>query len=72
MGCSLSEYINRRKIETAMLIMSDNAAVSLAELSDHLSISNPSYFTSVFRKITGQTPGRYLEKRAAESSDRNK
>lgn len=55
-----------------MLIMNDNAGITLAELSDHLSFSNPSYFTSVFRKITGQTPGRYLEKRAAESSDRNK
>jgi len=58
MGCSLFEYINRQKIETAKAILRDNT-IPIAELSDRLSFSNPSYFISVFKKVTGQTPGEY-------------
>ncbi len=62
MGCSLFEYINRQKIETAKAILRDNA-IPIAELSDRLSFSNPSYFSAVFKKVTGQTPGEYIGKK---------
>ena len=58
MGVSLFEYINQQKIETAKAILKDNT-VSIAELSDRLSFSNPSYFSAVFKKVTGLTPVEY-------------
>lgn len=61
MGVSLFEYINRRKIEAAKMIL-DNSNISIAELSDRLSFANPSYFSAVFKKMTGQTPVEYQEK----------
>ncbi len=59
MGYSLFDYINRQKIETAKTILRDTT-ISIAELSDRLSFSNPSYFIAVFKKVTGMTPGEYL------------
>ena len=58
MGLSLFEYINQQKIETAKAILKDNT-ISIAELSDRLSFSNPSYFSAVFKKVTGLTPVEY-------------
>lgn len=61
MGMSLFEYINQQKIEVAKTILKDNT-ISIAELSDRLSFSNPSYFSAVFKKITGLTPVEYQRK----------
>ncbi len=62
MGVSLLEYINRRKIEMAMRIL-DSTVISIAELSDRLAFANPSYFSAVFKKVTGKTPVEYLRKK---------
>ncbi len=62
MGESLLEYVNRRKIEMAMKIM-NGMVISIAELSDRLAFANPSYFSAVFKKITGKTPAEYQRKK---------
>ncbi len=64
MGESLLEYVNRRKIEMAMKIL-DSMVISIAELSDRLAFANPSYFSAVFKKITGKTPAEYQRKKKA-------
>ncbi|MEE3467587.1 MAG: helix-turn-helix domain-containing protein [Eubacterium sp.] len=57
-GSSISEYIRLKKVETAknMLIYSDYKP---AEISSTLAFPNQSYFTEVFRKVTGLTPAKY-------------
>ena len=57
-GTTLSTYIQEKKIETAqnMLIYSD---FSPAEISSILAFPTQSYFTMVFRKISGMTPKTY-------------
>ena len=59
-GQSLSDYINQEKIQTAKLILTDTR-LSVAEISDRLSFSSPSYFGSVFRKQTGMSPAEYQQ-----------
>ncbi len=60
-GESLFGYINGRKMEMAKTILRTEK-VSVADISDRLGYSSPSYFSSVFRKITGQSPVEYQEK----------
>ncbi len=57
-GTSVSGYIQTQKIETAknMLIYSE---YSLSEISSTLAFPNQSYFTEIFKKKTGLTPGEY-------------
>lgn len=60
MGTSINQYIREKKIELAKeLLRTSN--YSTAEISDSLAFSSPSYFCTVFRKITGLTPMKYLE-----------
>lgn len=57
-GTTLPSYITKRKIAEAknLLRFTD---MSLAEISEYLSFSSQSYFQSVFKKETGDTPNAY-------------
>ena len=57
-GTSISEYIRRQKLETAkkMLIYSDYQS---AEIASILAFPSQSYFTEIFHRYTGLTPGDY-------------
>ena len=59
-GITVSEYITRKRIETAenMLRYSDFSCLAIA---DYLCFSSESHFIQVFRKYTGYTPKRYRE-----------
>jgi AraC-like DNA-binding protein len=57
-GTTLPAYITKLKIAEAknLLRFTD---MSLAEISEYLSFSSQSYFQSVFKKETGDTPNAY-------------
>lgn len=57
-GCSVSDYIRNKKIETAknMLIYSDSKPVDIAQI---LAFPSQSYFTEVFKKQVGVSPTVY-------------
>ncbi len=61
-GESISTFTKRRKIEMAKLLLG-TPQLSIAEISDRLSFSSPSYFTSVFHSFTGMTPKEYIEQK---------
>ena len=65
-GTSISEYIRRQKLETAknMLVYSDYRA---AEIASILSFPSQSYFTELFHKYTGLTPGDYKKENFRKS-----
>ena len=58
-GKSLTGYIQERKIEYAKRKLIESPA-SIADLSEELSFSSPSYFSAVFRRFTGQSPLEYI------------
>lgn len=59
-GKSITQFIQERKVEYAKTRFR-GGHVTMAELAEELNFSSPSYFSSVFRKITGQSPMEYLE-----------
>lgn len=60
-GLTLSEYIQRTKIEEAKnLIRFSN--YSLSEIYTLLNFNDQSYFTKVFKKLTGFTPSQFKSK----------
>lgn len=60
-GTTITDYILNRRIETAknMLV---HSAFNVAEISEILAFSSPSYFVKTFRRVTGVTPARYRDK----------
>ena len=57
-GTTLPAFITKLKIaETKNLLRFTD--MSLAEISEYLSFSSQSYFQSVFKKETGDTPNEY-------------
>ncbi len=64
-GESLSDAINRQKIQLAKSVLKDSP-IPISELSDRLGFASPSYFSSVFKKFTGITPVEYQENHTKE------
>jgi AraC-like DNA-binding protein len=60
-GRSIGEYVKEAKISEARSLLK-YSELSIAEISELLSFSSQSFFTSVFRQVTGVTPGQYREK----------
>lgn len=61
-GKSLTEYILQQKISEAVRLM-EATDMTLAEISYQLAFSSQSYFSTTFKKITGQTPGNIVRDR---------
>lgn len=62
MGCTFTEYVNRQRVERSKLRLISGRA-SLADIAVSVGFEDQSYFTRVFKKITGVTPGKYREQR---------
>lgn len=60
-GISLVDYINFWKIELAKEYLL-KTEMSIVEISNNLSFNNQSYFSSVFKKFTHETPLSYRNK----------
>jgi YesN/AraC family two-component response regulator len=62
MGSSLSTYINRIRIDNAkMFLLNDD--ISLTDVAYLSGFDDQSYFSKIFKKVTGVTPGRFRAKR---------
>ena len=55
---SVSEYISRKKIETAKNMI-DYSEYSITDISSILAFPSQSYFVKVFKQYVGLTPGKY-------------
>lgn len=60
-GISISEYIQREKVEEAKNLMTLTNH-SLAEIYSMLNFHDQSHFTKVFKKFTGVTPKQFKDK----------
>ena len=57
-GISPITYLNRRRIEESKHMLG-NTGYSLAQISELMGFSSPSYFSQCFRKAEGLTPNEY-------------
>ncbi|MDO4622047.1 MAG: helix-turn-helix transcriptional regulator [Eubacteriales bacterium] len=58
MGISISQYLTRKRISYSKVLLA-NPQISMQSISSRLFFSNPSHFSSVFRKLEGITPSQY-------------
>lgn len=56
-GMGVMQYVRKRKINAAILRL--RAGERVKEVSSYLGFSDASYFSTVFRRITGHTPSYY-------------
>lgn len=60
-GDRLGEYILRRKIERATVLLRD-PVLRVSEISERLGYSDPEYFSRLFRRRTGRSPRELRER----------
>jgi AraC-like DNA-binding protein len=60
MGCRFTVYLNKLRVERAKFLLSDTEA-PLVDIALRVGFEDQSYFTKVFRKIAGLSPGKYRE-----------
>lgn len=58
MGISVKDYIKQAKINRAKIMLKTETA-SIQDISETLNFCSQSYFSDVFHKYTGMTPGEY-------------
>lgn len=58
LGCTFTEYVNRLRIERSKTLLR-NSQMSIAEISLAVGFDDQSYFTRIFKKLTGCSPGKY-------------
>lgn len=57
-NCTITEFINRRKINEAIFLL-DSSDIPLSEIAYMLGFNDYSYFSKVFKQITGYSPKKY-------------
>jgi len=60
LGESFSEHVNRLRIERAVILLT-GSGLSLSEVAGQVGFEDQSYFTKVFKRVMGISPGRYRE-----------
>ncbi|CAN7444924.1 helix-turn-helix transcriptional regulator [Phenylobacterium sp. LjRoot225] len=53
-GCSIGDYVDRFRIETAMRLLAGDE--SIKSIASRMGFSSPSHFSLAFRRATGMTP----------------
>ncbi|MDQ0171802.1 response regulator [Paenibacillus tundrae] len=66
-GQGFSQYVSRRRIEKAKLLL-HRTRQSMAEIAEQTGFDNSSYFTTVFKQMTGVSPREY-RKQTGEQID---
>jgi len=62
MGLSFVHYLNQIRVDRSKHLLRDRS-VSLVEISGRVGFEDQSYFTKVFKKVAGISPGRYRKNR---------
>ena len=61
-GIKFSDYLNKKRLETAKQLMSVYPDSSVKEIADEVGFGgNPRYFSQVFRKYEGVVPSDFLK-----------
>ena len=61
-GFNFSQYLNKLRIEKSKSLLR-NSRLPLVDIAGMVGYEDQSYFTKVFKKITGNSPGKYRDTR---------
>ncbi|MFS0724572.1 helix-turn-helix domain-containing protein [Paenibacillus sp. 1P07SE] len=61
-GQTISDYVHRQRIKTAIYMLTDSL-LTIHEIAEYVGFSDASYFHRVFKRMTGRTPSAYLQDR---------
>lgn len=59
-GTTLTEYVNRKRIEHAILLL-NTTDMQIQMIAQYCGINDINYFTKTFKKVIGKTPKEYRE-----------
>lgn len=62
-GIPVTKYIQKQRVEKAKRLLKDTPK-SIVEISEELGFCNSSYFSKIFREVTGSTPAQWKESKA--------
>ncbi len=62
MGCGFASYLNSLRVERSKDFLR-NRSIPLIDVAGMVGFEDQSYYTRVFKKMTGLTPGKYRESR---------
>jgi len=60
MGCRFTAFLNNVRIEKSKLLLK-GTDISLVDIAGLVGYEDQSYFTKVFKRVTGASPGKYRE-----------
>jgi two-component system, response regulator YesN len=60
MGCRFTAYLNKIRIEKSKLLLK-SSDIALVDIAGLVGYEDQSYFTKVFKRVTGVSPGKYRE-----------
>ena len=60
MGTSFNSYLNEYRIEKSKTLLLEEGATVLS-VSLEVGFDDPSYFSKVFKRVTGMSPGKFRE-----------
>lgn len=63
-----SGYLNRIRIEHACRLLDENQ-LSISRISSQVGYSDPSYFSRVFKKLTGETPSSWRHRKGRKGNE---
>ncbi len=67
MGCRFTAYLNKVRIEKSKLLLK-SSDIPLVDIAGFVGYVDQSYFTKVFKRVTGMSPGKYRESGGRASS----
>ena len=60
MGCRFTAYLNKVRVEKSKLLLK-GSGIPLVDIAGLVGYEDQSYFTKVFKRVTGVSPGKYRE-----------
>ncbi len=58
-GCGIAEHIRNLRIEKAKTLLAEHPEMKISEVASVCGFSDYNYFTTVFKRLTGTSPGKY-------------
>ena len=70
LGMNFTDYLNELRINKSIQLI-EETSMSLLEIAIHIGFEDQSYYTKIFKKVTGRTPRQYRAEQAGQARFRS-